>query len=162
MAETVWALIWVALAGATGGFLNAWVSDNRLLWPSRVEATPRIRIIRPGLAVNVGIGALASMTAARAFAGVASLTTLAAVGDLILGLAAAAAIGVLAARWITNETDKRLLRVAVSKACAAPAAHPDTAHAMELAPPYEVFRTASDLGPPFRTPVSARGELRAE
>ena len=34
---------------------------------------------------------------------------------------------------------------------AAPAAHPDTARAMEAARPYDVFRTAVDLVPKFRS-----------
>ena len=141
---------WFVFAGVAGGFLNALVSDNLFLWPVRITASPQMRILRPGLVLNMLIGIGASMAARRAFGGLAPATTTVSVADLVLALVGGVCAGALAARWMTNEADKRLLRAAVSKACAAPAAHPDTAHVMEIAPPYDVFVTASDLVLHFR------------
>lgn len=132
--------------GAGGGLLNALLTDNLRLCPSIVRVTARTRIVRPGLAANLGLGALAAFGAFRALApahppearsSCSALLTV--VGGLLVGL--------LAARWITNESDKRLLRAAACKASAAPAAHPDTVRAIELAPPFEVYNTADGLMP---------------
>jgi hypothetical protein len=139
---------WFALAGGIGGVVNAIVSHNLFLWPSRVLP---VKIVRPGLALNIVIGGCASLAAVRAFGGADPAVLTAPAGDLALALVGALFAGILAARWMTNETDTRLLRAAVSRACAAPAAHPDTTRAMEMASPYEVFQTAKDLVPRFRS-----------
>ena len=128
-------VLWFVLAGVAGGVLNALVSDNLFLWPVRIKASPHLCILRPGLVLNIVIGIGASLGARRAFGGLAPTMTIASVGDLLLALIGGVCAGALAARWMTNEADKRLLRAAASKACAAPAAHPDTAHAMEIVPP---------------------------
>ena len=56
-------------------------------------------------------------------------------------------IGSLGARWLTNEADTRLLRAAVCKAAAAPAADPATIREMEIAPPAALLETATALEP---------------
>jgi len=142
--DAVW---WCALAGGIGGLMNATTSHNLFLWPFRV---PPVGIVMPGLVANIGIGGLAGLAGVRAFCGPAGPATTPA-GNLALTLAAALVAGGLAARWLTSEVDVRLLRAAASRACAAPAAHPDTVRAMEIAPPYEVFQTAADLVPKFRS-----------
>jgi hypothetical protein len=139
---------WWAFAGAAGGVVNAIVSHNRFLWPFRV---PPVRVVMPGLVANIVVGACAGLAGARAFSGAAPDLWTAPAGSLALALGGALVTGGLAARLITNEVDVRLLRAAASRACAAPAAHPDTARAMEVAPPYEVFQTAKDLTPRFRS-----------
>jgi len=138
---------WWALAGAAGGLLNAAASHNLFLWPFRV---PPAGVVMPGLVANVLIGGGASLAVVSAFCGPAGPPTSPA-GNLALTIAAAVIAGGVAARWITNEVDVRLLRAAATRACAAPAAHPDTARSMEVASPYEVFQTATDLVPKFRS-----------
>ena len=140
-------LVWVAFAGAAGGMVNAIVSHNLFLWPFRVSP---VKVVMPGLVVNVAVGAMGAVGGVLAFCGGASHPPLTA-GDLALSLAGSLLVGGLAARWVTNEADVRLLRAAATRACAAPAAHPDTARAMEIASPYEVFQTATDLVPRFRS-----------
>jgi len=138
---------WWALAGGAGGLINAAASHNLFWWPFRV---PLAGVVMPGLAVNVVVGGCAGLAGVRAFCGPAGPPTSPA-GSLALTIAAAVMAGGLAARWITSAADVRLLRAAASRACAAPAAHPDTARAMEVARPYDVFRTAVDLVPKFRS-----------
>src|SRR5215471_873940 len=132
---------WWALAGGAGGLLNAAVSHNLFLWPFRV---PPAGVVMPGLVANVVIGGCSSLAGVRAFCGSAGPPTSPA-GSLALTIAAAVIAGGLAARWLTSLADVRLLRAAATRACAAPAAHPDTARSMEVASPYEVFQTATDL-----------------
>lgn len=143
--------VWMAVAGGLGGLLNAITSHNVFLWPTRIAVSPRIRVVRPGLAINVLTGGVAALGTYEAFAGVAGARG-AVMPSMTLGLAwvVALALGALAARWLTSEADKRLLRAAACRACTAPAAHPDTAATMEFAPPYEVYKTAETLALRFR------------
>jgi hypothetical protein len=141
-------VLWMAAAGGVGGLLNAAASHNLFLWPDRLLAEPPIRIVRPGLAANVLIGAAAAAGVFEAYTyGVSRVWPL---GSLLLALVAALVVGALAARWMTNETDKRLLRAALIKACAAPAAHPDICHIVASAPTHTVLEIADDLTPRFR------------
>jgi hypothetical protein len=142
--DGVW---WCALAGAAGGLLNAAMSHNLFLLPFRV---PPAGVVMPGLVANVVAGGCASVAGVLAFSGAVGPPTSPA-GSLALTIAAALVAGGLAARWLTSAADMRLLRAAASCACAAPAAHPDTARSMEVAPPYEAFRTAAELAPKFRS-----------
>jgi hypothetical protein len=138
---------WCALAGAAGGLINAAASHNLFALPFRV---PQARVVMPGLVANLMIGGFASFAVVRAFSGAVGPPTSPA-GSLALTIASALMAGGLAARSITSAADMRLLRAAASRACAAPAAHPDTAHSMEVVPPYEAFQTAVNLVPKFRS-----------
>ena len=138
---------WWALAGGAGGLLNAAASHNLFLWPFRVLP---VGVIMPGLAANIVVGACASLAGVRALCGAAGPPTSPA-GALAATIVAAVVAGGLAARWLTSRADMQLWRAAASRACAAPAAHPDTARSMEAASPYEVFQTATDLVPKFRS-----------
>jgi hypothetical protein len=143
------AWVWVGIAGAAGGVVNAWVSDNRFFWPSRIAASPRLRIVRPGLAVNAVIGAFASLMGVWAFTAAACARLDVPIATDPIAVIGAVVVGSLVSRLVTDEVDKRLLTAAVSKACTAPAAHPDTAMAIEVSRPYFVFTTASALAPKF-------------
>jgi len=148
MNQVYYAWVWAGIAGAAGGVVNAWVSDNRFFWPSRIDASPRLRIVRPGLAVNAVIGAFASLIGVWAFTA-AACAGLDVIAPDPLAVIGAVVVGTLVSRVVTDEVDKRLLTAAVSKACTAPAAHPDTALAIEVSRPYFVFTTASALAPKF-------------
>ena len=145
MAELLESPFWIPVAGAVGGLLNGVVSHNRFLWPCRLAAYSPFNIIRPGLALNVLFGTVAATGAFRAFTGDMSETP----RNVLLALGIAFVLGSLAARWMTNEADKRILRAALLRACAAPAAHPDTVKAMASAPPHAALEAANDLAPRF-------------
>jgi hypothetical protein len=144
MTSGVSLFLWVGGAGAAGGALNAVWSHNLFLWPARPATHARLRLMRPGLVLQLAIGAAAALAAALAFLGPACPRLPA---DLSLTVFGGFLIGALAARWPSNEADKQVLRAAVIEACAAPAAHPDTTRAIELVPPYEVFVIATQLAP---------------
>jgi hypothetical protein len=133
-----WALLWVASAGAGGGTVNAVMTANLRLLPSRLVRGSGPNLFRPGLLVNVVVGAAAAACTFWMFAGAASPLP-----GAIVGLA----IGSLGARLITDEADKRVLRAAACKAAAAPAADPATIREMELAPPSDVLKAATALEP---------------
>jgi hypothetical protein len=118
-----------------------------LFWPSRLTACGPRTIIIPGLALNVLIGGVIATGVFRVFNGGMSVSDAAEQAPLTVGIAFV--LGSLAARWMTNETDKRILRAALLRACAAPAAHPDTVKAMASAPPQAALQAANDLAPRF-------------
>lgn len=145
--DVAWSAVGVLAIGSLGGVLNAVLTDNLHVAPAVIRVTSRERIVRWGLIVNLCVGAAATyvIRLAALWCG-CDLTNkhwlvMGFVG-VVLGL-----VGLLAARSLTNETDRRLLRVAVCKASAAPAAHPDTRQIMEKAPPYVVYLTADAMMP---------------
>jgi hypothetical protein len=98
----------ICLAGAAGGLVNALMSNNGFTLPRRIEG-----ICCPGALSTVLIGGFAAF-ASWAFYGSGvsiDLADSAARPHLQMpALAGAFLVGVVGAKWITNEADKRLLR----------------------------------------------------
>ena len=148
MVSTAWLSLALVL-GAGGGLLNAAVTDNLRLLPAFVKSSRGTRrVLRIGLAGNVGVAALASTICVWALGVPAAFDQHVDAGHLLTVLFASVCIGFGAARLATNEADKRLLHEAACKASAAPAAPPDTVRAMETAAPWVVYTTATELMPP--------------
>lgn len=107
-------------AGGIGGVVNALLSDNGFMLPRRMN-----HILCPGFISNVLIGGLAAFASWAAYgsgAGV-ELARNAAIGAeraqislTFSALAGAFFVGVVGARWITNEADKKLLKESVKVA----------------------------------------------
>ena len=106
--------LYICFAGAAGGFVNALISNNGFALPRRIEG-----IWCPGAFSTVLIGAFAAF-ASWAFYGSGvsiDLADSAAKPHLQMpALAGAFLVGVVGAKWITNEADKRLLRESVKLA----------------------------------------------
>ncbi len=137
-------LAWIAFVGALGGAVNAALADDMCFWPTRLHIDKHRPLVRPGLGVQIAIGALAAVAVVLACGPWAAMQAGAAVAT-VPALIAAAVVGVGASRWLTARADQRLLRAALLKAAAAPAAHPDTTAALAIAPPREAWRLACDL-----------------
>ena len=101
--------------------INGLLSDNGFILP-RTEQLDQLRIVHPGFLGNILIGIVAaglswglygplSMTPIFSPLPVTESLTLSA-------LVGAVVVGIGGARWITNEIDKKVLRVAASKAAA--------------------------------------------
>src|SRR5947208_473236 len=132
----------ICLIGAAGGFVNALLTDNMRPWPLIVRVTTRARVLRPGLGVNIALGVVAAVAVFWAFGNLACASGIRNLGSGLLMVVSGMFVGLLAARWVTNEADKRFLRAAFLKACAAPAAHPHTVRTIDTASPYEVYLIA--------------------
>ncbi len=120
-------LVVVFVSGGIGGIANALMSDNGFILPKKIHTQGGGGVWRPGFLGNVLIGGIAAVIswglygpfaaypllggAAPAGAGPVSLTLSALVGAVL--------VGVGGARWLSNEVDKTLLRVAASQAAAA-------------------------------------------
>jgi len=147
MSEATFSWVWAGVTGLIGGGLNALITDNMRLFPMIITVSSHHRLFRPGFLANICVGAAATFGCFVALAGTdCVISENAATAGLRLGLAGAA-IGLLTARCLTNETDNQLLRVAVCKASAAPAAHPDTVRALEAAPPRVIYATVDQMMP---------------
>ncbi|HEY3382566.1 MAG TPA: hypothetical protein VGK32_12400 [Vicinamibacterales bacterium] len=136
---------WMVAVAAAGGVLNAVVSHDVHLWPAMTTDIPGVRIARPGLLLCGAVGALPGALLALA------VPLLPASGAwpvrLPILLGAVVSFGFIAARWLTNETDKRLLKAALCTACEAPAALPDAIHAIRAARPRVAYELACRLRP---------------
>ncbi|WP_133300435.1 hypothetical protein [Paraburkholderia lacunae] len=118
-------LLYIALAGAVGGLGNAFLSDNGMVLP-RVEkvAGTATTIYRPGFLVNMFIGALAAAISWGLYGAGANASLLGTPGApnavpvnlTVSSLAGAILVGLGGARWLSNEVDKKLLRVAATQA----------------------------------------------
>jgi hypothetical protein len=134
--------------GSLGGALNAALSDRARVLPSLVSLSPGgMKLVRIGISGNVVTAAAATLAVHWAFdAAGASLGANSWFG-LVLLACCDLFIGFVSARGVTNEVDKRVLRRAVFKAASAPAAHPDTVGAMEMAPPETLYSLVDGLMP---------------
>jgi hypothetical protein len=148
-------LLYVAVAGAVGGVVNALITDKGFVAPS-VEHVDGVTLYRPGWIGNVLIGALAAAVswglygplAAYYVAGTAEAMRAngapAGAGLALSSLVGAALVGVAGARWLTAEVDKALLRAAATRAALAPPS-PDAARQLAVASPAEALRIARTL-----------------
>jgi len=104
----------IVLAGALGGFINALVSNNGFALPKRVKG-----VLCPGALSTVFIGAFAAF-ASWAFYGSGADLDIADANALVhlrfSAVSGAFLVGVVGAKWITNEADKRLLKESVTVA----------------------------------------------
>ncbi|PYV76226.1 MAG: hypothetical protein DMG96_14730 [Acidobacteria bacterium] len=106
----------IAIAGSIGGVVNALLTDNGFVMPTR-----RSHVLCPGFISNVLVGAFAAFSSWAFYGSGASveLTQMSQRAQISLrfsALAGAFLVGVAGARWITNEADKMLLRESIKKA----------------------------------------------
>ena len=102
--------------GGAGGVINALLTDNGFILPSKVS-----RIWRPGFLSSVMVGAFLLLhrgpsTALEQPWSFAHATERSAISLTFSALAGAFLVGVAGSRWLTNEVDKRLLKESVREA----------------------------------------------
>ena len=109
-----------------------------------LRSAGRSRIARPGLLANIAVGGAAALILCWTFALPMRAVDTRSLEAVSL---AAAFIGLITARVVTNEGDKRALRAAACMASMSPAAESDTARAIEIAQPFAAYSLARDLLP---------------
>jgi hypothetical protein len=130
----------VSVSGAVGGVVNALLTDNGFILPTRVK-----EIWCPGFLSNVMIGAFSAF-ASWSFYGSGSGLDISGAGTrtqislTFSALAGAFMVGVAGARWITNEVDKKLLTESVKVVAKKDVAHVDCDRLVN-APPKQVLET---------------------
>jgi hypothetical protein len=144
----------VCAAGAVGGVINAFVSNNGdIILPTPVkDANGKRLTFRPGFIGNVIVGSFAAgvnwglygpFTDDFVFGG-PPLPEPVQFGLTLAALAAAALVGFAGARWLTNEVDKKLLQVTASTA-ATRQPDPSAAARIAIAAPADAFAIASGM-----------------
>ena len=106
----------ITTAGAVGGVINALLTDNGFVLPTRMNG-----VLCPGFLTNILVGAFSAF-ASWAFYGsgasidLAQATERTQISLRFSALAGALLVGVAGARWITSEVDKQLLKETVKVA----------------------------------------------
>ena len=130
----------ISVSGATGGVVNALLTDNGFILPTRVKD-----IWCPGFISNVMLGTFSAF-ASWSFYGSGSGLDVSGAGQrteislTFSALAGAFMVGVAGARWLTNEVDKRLLSESVKVAAKKEAGQIDHER-LSNAPPKQVLTT---------------------
>lgn len=135
----------VGIAGALGGVVNALISNNGFILPY-VEQVNGIRITRPGFVGNVFISAVAAVISWGLYGPFAQANLLEgqALSLTPSTFAGAILVGTAGAKWLTNEVDKRLLKVAAIEAAKAHSS-PEAAEVMLWASPVETLNITKKL-----------------
>ncbi|HPC90577.1 MAG TPA: hypothetical protein PLN19_09345 [Methanothrix sp.] len=139
------------LGGAVGGIVNALVSDNGFVRPSE-ETAGDVVIIRPGIAGNLILGAVAAFISWGLYGAFSNFVVWGAssgmgTGEIsvsISSIAGAVLVGIGGARWLTNEVDKKLLRTAATAAAASKASFDDSQR-IAVASPAQAFNIAKKM-----------------
>jgi hypothetical protein len=141
----------ILASGAAGGIINAIMSDNGFIKP-REEIVENVAIVRPGIAGNILLGAVAAFISWGLYGAYsAAVVYMAGTGTIveemsisISAIAGALLIGIGGARWLTNEVDKTLLRTAAVTAAAARSSYDDSQR-IAVATPAQAFNIAKRM-----------------
>ena len=151
-----WMLVLVAVAGALGGVVNAFISDNGFLMPKSEPTTTGSTVLRPGYIGNVLVGSVAALVSwglygpLSAFPVVGTAEALAAnvspekVGLPLSSLVGALMVGVGGARWLSSEVDKNLLRATAAEA-AGKQSSTEASQRISMATPAQALGVARDM-----------------
>jgi hypothetical protein len=129
MQASIWLMLGlIFLAGAVGGTVNAFMTDNGFLLPKAEETANGATVLRPGYLGNVLIGAIAALVSwglygpLGAFLIAGTDEALKAnvspdkVGLSLASFVGALLVGIGGARWLSSEVDKNLLRATAAQA----------------------------------------------
>jgi hypothetical protein len=110
----IFCIVLVTCAGALGGAINAFLSDNGFTFPQI-----RHGVWCPGALANVIIGAVSALASWALYGSGATidLGTMSSRAEISLQLSAvvgALLVGVSGSRWLTNEVDKKILTKSVT------------------------------------------------
>lgn len=139
-------VLWIALGGAVGGVVNAFMSNNGRIALPHFEVVDSKRVYQPGVVVNIFIGAVAAVISWGLYGPFAdrSIFDTHPAPLTIAALAGALLVGIGGARWITNEADKHVLHAATSKALQAAGATSQATQAAQDTP-WQALQIAEDV-----------------
>jgi hypothetical protein len=101
----------VACAGAMGGLLNAYMSDNGFALPTRIKG-----VWCPGALWNIFVGGVSAVTSWALYGSGAAIDLSGPREQISLklgALAGALIVGMAASKWLTSEVDKSLMKQTV-------------------------------------------------
>lgn len=138
----------ILLAGACGGLLNAYFTDNGFVWP-RVETAGTSVVTRPGFLGSMLVGAVAAGVSWGLYGPFAGAVVIGpgAIGEVSLTVSAlvgAVLVGIGGGRWLTDQVDKSLLK-ATAVAAASGGANPEASAAIAAAKPARALEVAKAM-----------------
>lgn len=119
-------IIAIALFGAIGGLINAFLSDNGFALPKQ-EITSGASLWRPGYLGNVFVSTVSALISWGLYGPYANHVlfptdnTAPRLTFSVANMVGALLVGVAGSRWLTNEVDKSLMKAAVTAAATTPA-----------------------------------------
>jgi len=151
-----WMLVLVFVAGAVGGIVNAFITDNGFLLPKSEQASGGATVLRPGYLGNVLVGAVAALVSWGLYGPLSSLLIAGTdealkagaspdkVGLSLASLVGAVLVGVGGARWLSSEVDKNLLRATAAQA-AGKQSSVDASQQIAMATPAQALNVAKSM-----------------
>src|SRR5260370_30953499 len=141
---TPWMCVFlITSAGAVGGLLNAFMSDNGFALPTRIKG-----IWCPGALWNVFVGGVSAVTSWALYGSGATIDLAATQREQIslrLGaLAGALIIGIAGSKWLTNEVDKALLKQRVVEAAKRNISPEKSTQLRDCGSPREILKTVAE------------------
>jgi hypothetical protein len=132
----------IATAGGIGGVVNALLTDNGFVLPRR-----EFSVWCPGFISNVLIGGFAAFASWSFYGSGAAIDLADASSREVISLrfsalAGAFMVGVVGARWLTNEADKLLLKESVKVAATKDLSRTDCEEMLK-APPRELLASVA-------------------
>lgn len=157
MQGSIWLmLVFVAIAGAIGGIVNALMTDNGFPLPKMEPASSGTTVLRPGYLGNILIGAVAAVISWGLYGPLSTYfvagtteamkanTSPENVGLSLASLVGGLLIGVGGARWLSSEVDKNLLRAAAAQA-AGKHSSMDASQQIYMATPAQALKVAKSM-----------------
>ena len=151
-----WMLVLVAIAGALGGVVNAFISDNGFLMPKSEQTSTGATVLRPGYIGNVLVGSVAALVSWGLYGPLGALLVAGTaealkanvspekVGLTLSSLVGAVLVGIGGARWLSSEVDKNLLR-ATAAAAAGKQSSTEASQQISMATPAQALNVARSM-----------------
>ena len=128
--------LFITFAGAIGGVVNAFLSDNGFALPRKISG-----VWCPGAISNILVGAMAAFSSWAFYGSGAAIelagdqSTRSIISLRFSALAGAFLVGVAGAKWITDEVGKRFYKESVKVAASSkPIAQEEAEHIVEGSP----------------------------
>lgn len=157
MQNSMWLmLLYIFLAGAVGGIVNALMTDNGFILPKSEDVDGKTTVLRPGYIGNIVIGAIGAVISWGLYGPLSSVLIAGTpealkanvspekVGLSLASLVGAVMIGVAGARWLTSEVDKNLLKAAASQAAGSQPSV-DASQQIAMASPAQALNIAKSM-----------------
>jgi hypothetical protein len=151
-----WMLFLISIAGALGGVVNAFISDNGFIMPKSELTTTGATVLRPGYFGNILVGAVAAVVSWGLYGPLGSLLIAGTsealksnvspdkVGLTLASLVGAVLVGVGGARWLSSEVDKNLLRATAAQA-AGKQSSTNASQQIAMATPAQALKVARSM-----------------
>ena len=132
----------VACAGAMGGLLNAYMSDNGFALPTRIKG-----VWCPGALWNIFVGGVSAVTSLALYGSGAAIDLSGPREQISLklgALAGALIVGMAGSKWLTSEVDKSLMKQTVIEVAKKNLSEEECNRLQDCRSPRSILKTAAE------------------